>query len=285
MLNFVNIKYLKFKYKLKIMKNIILITFFFLAVTLVKAQTEKITHNIYFKHSESIINNSQKIIFWSFHDSVITNNMVSSINIFGYCNELGGKEYNTKLSKQRAQYIYKNIEKETIWGIPMSIEGFGKIPNTNNETIDEQLINNRKVVITYTVDNVIDVLPSSLVDIKEGEKMILKDIMFVTGSTEYLPGSIPTLQKLLTDLKQNKKYHIQIQGHIFDIHNYDKNIPVDGRILMLSENRAKTVYNYLVDNGIDSSRLSYIGLQGKFPLYKEAKDDRRVEIEVTKIEL
>jgi len=285
MLNFVNIKYLKFKYKLKIMKNIILITFFFLAVTLVKAQTEKITHNIYFKHSESIITTSQKIIFWSFHDSVITNNMVSSINIFGYCNELGGKEYNTKLSKQRAQYIYKNIEKETIWGIPMSIEGFGKIPNTNNETIDEQLINNRKVVITYTVDNVIDVLPSSLVDIKEGEKMILKDIMFVTGSTEYLPGSIPTLQKLLTDLKQNKKYHIQIQGHIFDIHNYDKNIPVDGRILMLSENRAKTVYNYLVDNGIDSSRLSYIGLQGKFPLYKEAKDDRRVEIEVTKIEL
>tara|TARA_B110000879_G_scaffold202674_1_gene279338 strand:- start:60 stop:872 length:813 start_codon:yes stop_codon:yes gene_type:complete len=267
------------------MKNIILITFFFLAVTLVKAQTEKITHNIYFKHSESIITTSQKNIFWSFHNSVITNNMVSSINIFGYCNELGGKEYNAKLSKQRAQYIYKNIDKETIWGIPMSIEGFGKIPNTNNETIDDQLINNRKVIITYTVGNIIDVLPSSLVDIKEGEKMILKNILFANGwYKELLPESTPTLQRLLTDLKQNKKYHIQIRGHIFDIRNYDENavFNVDST---LSKNRAKTVYKYLVDNGIDSSRLSYIGLQGKYPLYKEEKDDRRVEIEVTKIEL
>jgi hypothetical protein len=53
-----------------------------------------------------------------------------------------------------------------------------------------------------------------------------------------------------TDLKQNKKYHIQIRGHIFDIRNYDENavFNVDST---LSENRAKTVYNYLVDNGID----------------------------------
>ncbi len=87
--------------------------------------------------------------------------------------------------------------------------------------------------------------------------------MFANGwYKELLPESTPTLQRLLTDLKQNKKYHIQIRGHIFDIRNYDENavFNVDST---LSENRAKTVYNYLVDNGIDSSRLSYIGIQGK----------------------
>ena len=244
---------------------------------------KEVIYSIYFNHDQNTITNNQNVLFQSFHDSITINNTISSISISGYCNEIGGNDYNIKLSEERARYIYQIIRKDT--SLNIIVNGLGEIPNTNNKNIDEQLTNNRKVIITYAFNNVSDVVPTSLIDIVEGEKMILKNIMFVRGSTEYLPESIPTLQKLFTDLKQNKKYHIQIQGHIFDIHNYDKNIPIDERILMLSENRAKTVYNYLVDNGIDSSRLSYIGLQGKYPLYKEAKDDRRVEIEVTKIQV
>jgi len=245
-------------------------------------ETKAMSYSIYFNHDQNTITNNQNVLFQSFHDSITINNTISSINISGYCNEIGGNDYNIKLSEERAHYIYQIIRKDT--SLNIIVDGLGEIPNVNNENIDEQLTNNRKVMITYTFNNIADDLPVSLIDIVEGEKMILKDIMFVRGSTEYMPGSIPTLQKLLTDLKQHKKYHIQIQGHIFDIHNYEKNIPIDERILMLSENRAKTVYNYLVDNGIDSSRLSFIGLQGKYPLYKEPEDDRRVEIEVTNIE-
>jgi len=245
-------------------------------------ERKEMTYSIYFNHNQNTITNNQSVLLQSFHDSIIIKNTISFINIAGYCNEIGCNDYNIKLSEERARYIYQIIRKDT--SLNVIVDGLGEIPNANNENIDEQLTNNRKVIITYTFNNVTDVVPTSLIDIVEGEKITLKDILFVGGSTDYLPGSIPALQKLLTDLKQNKKYQIQIQGHIYDDHNYNPNSKQETSD-MLSENRAKTVYNYLVDNGIDSSRLSYIGFEGKYPLYKEPEDDRRVEIEVTKIEV
>ena len=245
-------------------------------------ERKEMTYSIYFNHNQNTITNNQSVLLQSFHDSIIIKNTISFINIAGYCNEIGCNDYNIKLSEERARYIYQIIRKDT--SLNVIVDGLGEIPNANNENIDEQLTNNRKVIITYTFNNVTDVVPTSLIDIVEGEKITLKDILFVGGSTDYLPGSIPALQKLLTDLKQNKKYQIQIQGHIYDDHNYNPNSKQETSD-MLSENRAKTVYNYLVDNGIDSSRLSYIGFEGKYPLSKEPEDDRRVEIEVTKIEV
>tara|TARA_B100000795_G_scaffold268116_1_gene254399 strand:- start:832 stop:1752 length:921 start_codon:yes stop_codon:yes gene_type:complete len=246
-------------------------------------ERKEVIYSIFFNHDQNAITNNQNVLFQSFHDSITINNTISSISISGYCNEIGGNDYNIKLSEERAHYIYQIIRKDT--SLNIIVDGLGEIPNANNENIDEQLTNNRKVIITYAFNNVSDVAPTSLIDIVEGEKMILKNILFANGwYKELLPESTPTLQRLLTDLKQNRKYHIEIRGHIFDIRNYDESavFNVDPT---LSENRAKTVYNYLVDNGIESSRLSFIGLQGKYPLYKEAKDDRRVEIEVTKIQV
>jgi flagellar motor protein MotB len=51
----------------------------------------------------------------------------------------------------------------------------------------------------------------------------------------------------------------------------------------LSVNRAKTIYNYLIENGIDPRRLEYEGLGGSRKLVDEISDEtramnRRVEI-------
>jgi len=51
----------------------------------------------------------------------------------------------------------------------------------------------------------------------------------------------------------------------------------------LSETRAKAVYDYLIENGIDKSRLKHKGLAGKYPTGHGAKADRRVEIEIIEI--
>jgi len=49
--------------------------------------------------------------------------------------------------------------------------------------------------------------------------------------------------------------------------------------------RAKSVYNWLIFQGIDSTRLDYVGFGKKYPLYPNLEDknrasDRRVEIKV-----
>ncbi|WP_234424308.1 hypothetical protein [Aquimarina sp. Aq107] len=51
----------------------------------------------------------------------------------------------------------------------------------------------------------------------------------------------------------------------------------------LSTRRAKKVYDFLISNGIDKERLSYIGFEGKFPLGTYPQYNRRVEIEITDI--
>jgi outer membrane protein OmpA-like peptidoglycan-associated protein len=63
---------------------------------------------------------------------------------------------------------------------------------------------------------------------------------------------------------------------------------LDTNTLELSLNRAKAVYQYLADNGIDAARLSYKGFGHKHPLvYPEDTEEkrttnRRVELKITK---
>ncbi|MBK8704459.1 MAG: OmpA family protein [Saprospiraceae bacterium] len=52
---------------------------------------------------------------------------------------------------------------------------------------------------------------------------------------------------------------IRIQGHTDNQGEADSN-------LVLSENRAKAVFNFLIDNGIDATRLSYLGFGESQPI-------------------
>jgi outer membrane protein OmpA-like peptidoglycan-associated protein len=125
----------------------------------------------------------------------------------------------------------------------------------------------------------------SSAEFKVGEKMTLKNIGFYGNSPEFLPRYKETLDQLAADLLKNKSYYVEIQGHIYDERNYsDKHTIYTNYPPTLSEDRAKTIYDYLIKSGVDSTRLSYVGFQGKFPLYKNPQDDRRVEIEVVKIQ-
>ena len=77
---------------------------------------------------------------------------------------------------------------------------------------------------------------------------------------------------------------IEIQGHICcQKEDIRKEYNVEGGIL-LSINRAKAVYNYLVKNGIAPARMTYEGYGGfhkRYPLEQnryEREMNRRVEI-------
>jgi outer membrane protein OmpA-like peptidoglycan-associated protein len=79
-------------------------------------------------------------------------------------------------------------------------------------------------------------------------------------------------------LKDNPEINITISGHTDDTGTEEYN-------LGLSVNRAKSVRNWLINNGIDSMRLQFTGFGKSQPLVKENDEkfrtlNRRVEVKI-----
>lgn len=107
----------------------------------------------------------------------------------------------------------------------------------------------------------------------------LKNIFFETGKYDLKEESKAELQKLVDFLTLNKTVKIEIGGHTDNVGDKKQN-------LTLSQNRAKAVYDYLVNKGIATERLSYMGYgdaQPKFPndTPENRAKNRRTEFKVT----
>jgi outer membrane protein OmpA-like peptidoglycan-associated protein len=121
--------------------------------------------------------------------------------------------------------------------------------------------------------------------LKKGGKYKMESINFVGNAARLLPGSIASVEALYKVMKKNGKMVILIEGHVNDQGSGDK-----GFIQSLSDDRAKTVYDYLVKKGIAKERMSTVGLANKFQLFPRPKTEsemqanRRVEIKVISID-
>ena len=117
---------------------------------------------------------------------------------------------------------------------------------------------------------------------KKGDKLVLNNILFQANSTTMVARSKSELSSLVYLLKNNPNLKIEIHGHV----NAPKEKNSDYN-LQLSEGRAKAIYDYLVKNRIDPSRLGYKGFGNTQMLFPNAKSElemkfnRRVEILVT----
>jgi outer membrane protein OmpA-like peptidoglycan-associated protein len=114
--------------------------------------------------------------------------------------------------------------------------------------------------------------------IEKGQLIVLRNIYFETAKYELKQNSFAELNKLLKLLNQNKSMKIEIRGHTDNVGNNADN-------QLLSENRAKAVYDYLIENGIDKSRLNWKGFGDSMPI--ESNDtaegralNRRTEIKI-----
>jgi outer membrane protein OmpA-like peptidoglycan-associated protein len=122
-------------------------------------------------------------------------------------------------------------------------------------------------------------LENDLTKLKTGNSIILKNVNFQFDSYELLQSADSVLfivKKFLTD---NPNLKLLISGHTDDIGSDEYN-------LELSVNRAKAVYNWLINNGIGTSRLNFTGFGKKSPLYMDFDErtraiNRRVEVKVT----
>ena len=111
-----------------------------------------------------------------------------------------------------------------------------------------------------------------------GEKVVLRNIFFDTDKYELLPDSKAELEKLISFLQKNTGLQIEIGGHT-------DNEGSDTHNMTLSLNRAKSVYDYLIANGVNAEKLSYKGYGETMPIQSNdtpegRANNRRTEFKV-----
>lgn len=106
--------------------------------------------------------------------------------------------------------------------------------------------------------------------IEVGNKVILKNIFFDTNKFDIRDESKAELSKLIEFLNVNPTVHIEISGHT-------DNAGADQFNQTLSENRARSVYEYLVTNGIAAARLVYKGYGKTQPIAPNTTDEEKAK--------
>ncbi|MGK0364212.1 MAG: outer membrane protein OmpA-like peptidoglycan-associated protein [Saprospiraceae bacterium] len=101
------------------------------------------------------------------------------------------------------------------------------------------------------------------------QPIVLKNIFFESGSADLLPTSLTELNRLKKLLEDNVQLNIQINGHTDDVGSESDN-------LTLSTARAKSVYDWLIEQNILPTRLKYKGFgESQAITSNENADDRR----------
>jgi outer membrane protein OmpA-like peptidoglycan-associated protein/tetratricopeptide (TPR) repeat protein len=104
--------------------------------------------------------------------------------------------------------------------------------------------------------------------IEVGNKVVLNNIFFDTNKFDIKDESKPELHKIIDFLSVNPSIHIEISGHTDNVGGSQMN-------QTLSENRAKAVYQYLINNGLNADRLTYKGYGQTQPIQPNDSDDNR----------
>jgi outer membrane protein OmpA-like peptidoglycan-associated protein len=117
--------------------------------------------------------------------------------------------------------------------------------------------------------------------IEPGARIVLKNIFFDTDLFNLKPESTAELGKLISFLKDNPGVSVEIGGHTDNVGSNEHNIK-------LSQNRAKAVFDYLVNHGIGSKRMTYKGYSFSSPLATNDTEEgralnRRTEMVITSV--
>ena len=116
-------------------------------------------------------------------------------------------------------------------------------------------------------------------EIKVNEVYTFKNVLFDFDKSELLDVSKEELNQLYKHLSKNSNLNIEIYGHT-------DNVGLDKRNKELSEQRAKAVADYLISQGLDTSKIKSFGFGSSKPISDNETDEgrqqnRRVEFKIT----
>lgn len=227
------------------------------------------------------------------------------VQLIGYCDYVGGESYNDDLSRRRARQVQRYL----------LASGFRKdrivLITGNGEIARPGAVDNSGHPPDRRVDIVIGAAPAAdiapvpeqpvartdkpamsgvkLTEVKVNETLLLDKIHFYPARHIPLQSSLPALEGLYEQLRDNPAVRIGIEGHIccpVSPYPAEDAMDIDTRELQLSRNRARYVSDFLVQRGIAPDRLSYKGFAFTNPVVPvevsaaDEEKNRRVEIRI-----
>ena len=125
----------------------------------------------------------------------------------------------------------------------------------------------KMVTVEANAQNIV-VSDAEVKRIEVGKLCDLHDIYFETNAYSLTEESKKLIDIFADFLRENPTIKVELQGHTDNIGNDMDN-------LLLSENRAKSVYNYLIKKGINSNRLRYKGYGESKPIATNNTEEGR----------
>ena len=113
-------------------------------------------------------------------------------------------------------------------------------------------------------------LTIELKKIEVGKSVVLNNLFFDTDQFFLKPESKSELTKFYEFLASNTEIHVEISGHTDNVGGASHN-------QVLSQNRAKAVFDYLIKEGISSDRITYKGYGDSSPIStNDTKEGRAI---------
>ena len=170
----------------------------------------------------------------------------------------------------------KNIEQNA----PSSTPSVKELNSIEKSSKNESVANNSSSVSTsattkpLTVDTQASTAPNAV----KGEVLVLDKVLFQFNSATLENTSSAQLDKLVAYLQRNPSMKILIKGHTSSEGSEEYN-------QKLSENRSKSVVDYLISKNIGKERLSFNGYGKSQPINTNGSEgsrqqNRRVEFEI-----
>ena len=218
--------------------------------------------NLYFKTDDFKLDSNQyrrlKDFSFAFHIN----------SIIGYADSTGKKTYNLSLSKRRAFAVYNAINSGTNL-FNKSIMSF-----IGESTEEPELWKNRRVqIIAHQIQ--VSELNSDTVVNNPGivRTFNIEHVYFIPDQAIITQESLSYIQKLAEILKTYKTETFEIVGHINYQSRFDSSHLTD--IYLLSEKRAKAVYDLLVEYGISATRMTFKGVGNSRPIFPSPVNDEQ----------
>jgi outer membrane protein OmpA-like peptidoglycan-associated protein len=245
------------------------------------------TAKIYFRLNDKNIKESTRIL-----DSVSSLKNISSISIIGYTDYLGTNAYNAVLSKNRADAV-KAYLAPAFPNLKIKATGIGEIYSAVENAGGEPLHRRVDIVISFkpaSRESSSNKTPAKEVFIMQelstlavGDKLVLNTFHFIGGRHFLLPQYVSQLDTLAGILKENPGVKVEIQGFVCCTYEFD-GLDYDTGEKTLSVNRARHIYEQLIQRGISGERMRYRGFGSKVPrVFPEITEEdktanRRVEL-------
>lgn len=244
-----------------------------------------VLENVRFRFDKDILTTQAEIILQNVA-RVLNKYPDEKIEILGHTDNWGSDDYNMDLSERRAISVRKYLIAQGVDSTRLFTAGCGeRMPIADNNTSEGRAINRRIEFSIY--DGVTSKCPKveeeqlnaeeKRIDgaLAAGEKLSFTNVRFEVDSDELTEPSKKILDNVVNVLNKRTDLQLEIQGHTdsdgADVYNQD-----------LSERRAVSVKNYLVNGGISADRLTTIGYGETNPVTsnktKEGKaKNRRIE--------